>query len=190
MKAFRTLRGFLNGGEPDEPDYFAYSATLRVFGDHLDLDEISRRIGIQPTRFHRKGEKQGLRSPGFKHDLWWYSPPIAEDRPLEEHINALWEQIRPARDYLVSLKQIATVDVFLGYRSNIDDDGVQASLDSHPACALLPCVHYVTVFTTNEQTNSLNGVAFFLPFSRHNSRQHSATRGASRQVGNSLTPLR
>ena len=53
------------------------------------------------------------------------SPPIAEDRPLEEHINALWEQIRPARDYLVSLKQFATVDVFLGYRSNIDHAGVQ-----------------------------------------------------------------
>ena len=31
--------------------------------------------------------------------------------------------------------------------------------------------------------------AFFLPFSRHNSRQLAATPGASRQVGNSLTPL-
>ncbi len=125
MKRFRTLRGFLNGDEPNEPDYFAYSATLRVFGDDLDLDEITHRIGIQPTRSHRKGEKKGPRSPEFKHDLWSYSPSIVEDRPLEDHINALWEQIRPVRDYLVSLKKIATVDVFLGYRSNIDHAGVE-----------------------------------------------------------------
>ena len=72
MKAFKTLRGFLDGGEPDEADYFAYSATLRVFGDDLDLNEITRRMGIQPTRFHWKGERQGPRSPEFRHDHWSY----------------------------------------------------------------------------------------------------------------------
>jgi Domain of unknown function (DUF4279) len=125
MKTFRTIRGFLHGDERKEPDYFAYTARLRIFGDDLDFNQISRRIGIQPTLCHRKGEKQGPRSPEFKHDLWSYSPPIAEDRPLEDHINALWEQIRPARDYLVSLKKIATVNVFLGYRSNIDHAGLE-----------------------------------------------------------------
>jgi Domain of unknown function (DUF4279) len=125
MKTFRTLRGFLRGDERKEPDYLAYGARLRIFGDDLDFNQISRRIGIQPTLCHRKGEKQGPRSPEFKHDLWSYSPAIAEDRPLEDHINALWEQIRPARNYLVSLKKIATVDVFLGYRSNIDHAGLE-----------------------------------------------------------------
>jgi Domain of unknown function (DUF4279) len=57
--------------------------------------------------------------------MWSYSPPIAEKQPLEEHINALWEQIRPSRDYLLSLKKSAVVDVFLGYRSNIDQAGVE-----------------------------------------------------------------
>jgi len=125
MKEFRTLRGFIAGDEPNEPDYFAYSATLRIFGSDLDLDEISRCMGIQPTHSHRKGDKYGPRSPGFKHDQWSYSPPIAEERPLEDHINALWEQIRPRRDYIISLKKIAKVDVFLGYRSNIDHAGVE-----------------------------------------------------------------
>ena len=125
MKLFRTLRGFLSGREPDEPDYFAYSATLRVFGEALDFDEITRRVGVAPTSSHRKGDKQGPLSPGFRRDLWSYSPPLAEEQPLEDHINALWEQIRPARDYLVSLKKTATVDVFLGYRSNIDHAGVE-----------------------------------------------------------------
>jgi len=125
MKKYRTLRGFLNGEESDESDYFAYSATLRIFGDGLDLDEISRRTGVEPTRIHHKGERRGPRSPAFKHDMWSYSPPISEDRPLEEHITALWDQIRPARDYLLSLKKAATVDVSLGYRSNIDHAGVE-----------------------------------------------------------------
>ena len=40
-------------------------------------------------------------------------------------------------------------------------------LDSHPACPLLPCVHYITMFTTSEQSHRLNDFAFFLPSSRH-----------------------
>jgi hypothetical protein len=64
MKSFRTLRGFIEGNEPDEPDYFGYSATLRIFGDNLDLDDITINLGVPPSHVHRKGEKKGPRSPG------------------------------------------------------------------------------------------------------------------------------
>jgi hypothetical protein len=123
-KTYRTLGGFLKGREPEETTYFAYSATLRIFGEDLDLDGITRQIGIQPTYSHRKGQKRP-RSSEFSTDMWSYSPPIPEDRPLSEHIDALWATIRPAREYLMSLKRCATVDVFLGYRSNVDHAGIQ-----------------------------------------------------------------
>jgi hypothetical protein len=46
---FRTLRGFLDGHEPDGPNYFKFSATLRVYGDNLPFDQISQTLGIAPT---------------------------------------------------------------------------------------------------------------------------------------------
>lgn len=113
MTEYRTLRGFLTGGEPDEDDHFAYSATLRIFGDNLDFDEISQELGLRPTHSHRKGDKPGPRSPGYKHDMWSYSPAMSEARPLNEHIDALWAAIRPAKMFLREMKRRASVDSIL-----------------------------------------------------------------------------
>jgi hypothetical protein len=55
-----------------------------------------------------------------KHDMWSYQPPISEDRPLHEHIDALWAAVKGSVDFVKALKSRATVDVFLGYCSNID----------------------------------------------------------------------
>jgi hypothetical protein len=55
---YRTLRGALTGEDPQEPIYFAYSATLRIFGTIPDLDEITRTLGIEPTHAHRRGERR------------------------------------------------------------------------------------------------------------------------------------
>jgi hypothetical protein len=124
-QSFRTLRGFLTGQEPKEEDEFAYSATLRIFGESLDFDEINLRLGLVPTSTHRKGERKGPKSPPYKHDMWSYSPNLEEVRPLEEHINALWNDIRRAKDYLLALKKMVNVDVFLGYRTNVDTAGIE-----------------------------------------------------------------
>ena len=127
---FRTMRGFLNGDEPDEETYFAYSARLRIFGDIPDIREITERLGIEPNYIHARGERKGTRSPPFKHDMWGYSPDLPEDSPLEEHINQLWADIEPHEDYLRELKKTITVDVFLGYRSNCDHAGIHVPFAS------------------------------------------------------------
>jgi hypothetical protein len=125
MESFRTLKGFVEGSETDEPNYFGYSATLRIFGDSLDFDDITLTLGVPPTRSHRKGDRRGPRSPPYKHDMWMLSPGLPEQRPLAEHIDTLWAAIRHSEEYLRRLKTIATVDVFLGYRSNVDTAGVE-----------------------------------------------------------------
>ena len=51
--------------------------------------------------------------------------PVEEESPLEEHILALWEAVRPHIDYLKSLKRTLNVDVFCGYRSNSQTAGFQ-----------------------------------------------------------------
>jgi len=122
---FRTLRGFLDGSEPDEETYFAYSATLRLVGVLPDLQLITDTLGVTPTQALRKGQRITPRSAPLQHDCWHYSPPIPETERLEVHINALWMAIKDHRDFILGLKRTATVDVFLGYRSNCDHAGVE-----------------------------------------------------------------
>lgn len=124
-RAFRTLRGAIAGNEPDEASYFAYSATLRIFGAQLNFAEIERHLGLSPTNTHRKGDQRRPTSPPYPHDMWSYKSAVLEERSLAEHITVLWQDIKHATAYLHSLKQIATVDVFLGYRSNVDHAGVE-----------------------------------------------------------------
>ena len=100
---FRTLRGFLDGDEPDEDNYFAYSATLRIFGVLPDLQLITDTLGLTPKQALHKGQRI---KPGFaplKHDCWHYSPDIPESEPLEDHINALWAAIKDHRDFIKGL---------------------------------------------------------------------------------------
>src|SRR5262245_5031860 len=113
---FRTLRGFLTGDEPDEPNYFCFCATIRIHGEDVPFDEISRRLGVQPTNTHRKGERRRPESMPFSDDAWHYQPPLDETEPLERHLDALWQVVEPEVEYLKSLKQRFKLDVFCGYR--------------------------------------------------------------------------
>jgi hypothetical protein len=124
-KTFRTLRGFLSGDEPDEETYYHFSATLRIHGVHVPFEEIAQQLGVQPTHVHREGERRGPRSPAYRDDAWHFEPPIPETQPLAHHIEALWDVVRPAVDYLKALKQRFTVDVFCGYRSNSPTAGFE-----------------------------------------------------------------
>jgi hypothetical protein len=98
----------------DEPIYFSYSATLRIFGVITDFDAVTRTLGLQPTHFHRAGERRTPRRMPYDHDQWSYRAPVPSERPLHVHIDTLWSHIQPHRDYLLSLKERLTGDVFEG----------------------------------------------------------------------------
>jgi Domain of unknown function (DUF4279) len=124
-KVYRTLRGFLHSAEPAEPDYFCFSVTLRIHGVSIPFEEIAQRLGVQPTHVHREGERRGPRSPAYRDDGWHFQPPVPGTEPLACHIEALWDVVRPAVDYLKALKQRFKVDVSCGYRSNCDTAGFE-----------------------------------------------------------------
>ncbi|HET8670620.1 MAG TPA: DUF4279 domain-containing protein, partial [Candidatus Saccharimonadales bacterium] len=63
----------------------------------------------------------------YEFDMWAYTSPVPEDRPLDIHIETLWNHIRLKKDYLVKLKERFTVDVFCGYRSNSATAGFEVS---------------------------------------------------------------
>ena len=123
--AFRTLRGFLDGEEPSEENYFCFCATLRIFGNEVPFEEISERLGVQPTSVHRKGERRGPRSPPYPEDAWLFESSLAETEPLQRHIEAIWQVVRPHVEYLKALKHRNKVDVFCGNRSNCDMAGFE-----------------------------------------------------------------
>jgi hypothetical protein len=124
-ESFRTLREFLAGKEREEGTYFAYSATLRIWGEISDMDEISTTLGLVPTRSPRKGEKRGGDSHVYRQDMWPYSPTVEESEPLHNHIDALWLRLKPHKRYLLGPKKSLNVDVFVGYRSNCDTAGIE-----------------------------------------------------------------
>jgi hypothetical protein len=112
----------------EEPVYFCYSASLRIFGDIGDINAISKVLGVEPSHFHKKGEPKSKRGPmTWDFDMWLYHSPVPEDRPLDVHIQKLWEIMKPHKDYLLSLKKKMTVDVFCGYRSNSGTAGFEVS---------------------------------------------------------------
>ena len=122
----RTFRGAFS----DEPTYFSYSATLRIFGTIPDLDELTRRLGVQPTSSHRLGDRRHPSSAPYKHDMWSYKAPVIKSEPLSVHIDALWFTFRERKEYLLQLKKEVQVDIFLGYRSNCDHAGFEVPHDS------------------------------------------------------------
>jgi len=124
-KVFRTLKGAMRGEEPDEPTYFAFMASLRIHGDALPFEEITSRLGVQPTMIHRKGERRAPASPLYLDDAWHFQPALPESASLGQHIDALWQVVKPHVEYLKSLKQRYKVDVFCGYRSNCDHAGIE-----------------------------------------------------------------
>lgn len=115
----------------EEPTYYDHSATLRIFSESgLDFEEIERNLSLKPTNIHRKGERKGPRSPEYKHDMWMYESGLSEAEPLENHLYALWAALKPHKEYLISLKQQSTVDIFCGYRSNDHTTGIDVAYES------------------------------------------------------------
>ncbi len=111
--------------EPVEEYYFKYDATLRIFGQIPDLEEITRTLGLSPTRTVKRGDRRQYSSQFFEHDMWMYKAPVPEDRPLDVHIQTLWAHLKPHQAYLMGLKERLTVDVFCGYRSNCGSAGIR-----------------------------------------------------------------
>ncbi|MBO9622761.1 MAG: DUF4279 domain-containing protein [Sphingomonas sp.] len=111
-----------------EQTYYAYSATLRIHGDCLPLDQITKHLGIQPTHQHRKGDPPKPGGRGASSDAWHLTAAVPEEVELTEHLRELWRTIKPGIEYLRSLD--AKVDVFCGYRSNDGIVGFEVAPDA------------------------------------------------------------
>jgi hypothetical protein len=111
--------------EGAEEPYFHFCATLRIHGEGLDLDAITAAMGLRPTLARKKGDSRRPGGRPYEDDAWHYSAGLPEEAPLDAHLQTLWADVAPARDFLLSLKARHRVDVFCGYRSDSGIAGFQ-----------------------------------------------------------------
>jgi len=78
-------------------------ASLRVFGDSLEPDEVSALLGHPPTRAPRKGDK----APGGRSieptGAWILDSRISEKAEVEDHIESILERLTSDQDEWASL---------------------------------------------------------------------------------------
>jgi hypothetical protein len=113
-----------------EDYYFCFTASLRIHGDIHDLDEITKIVGVKPTRSHLKGDKRSERARPYKQAMWSYEPNIHEEESLSKHLNALWDAIGENAEAIKKLKEKYRVDIFCGYRSDCDHAGFEVDCSS------------------------------------------------------------
>lgn len=119
----------------EDAAYFAFSATLRIHGTDIGVDDITQALALTPTYCHRSGQlrsktigkSESSSARRFYDDAWHYSPDLPDEAPLDMHLQLLWSDIAPSESYLVDLKSKHQIDVFCGYRSNCDQSGFQLS---------------------------------------------------------------
>jgi hypothetical protein len=116
-----------------------WRATFSVFSTSLTHQEISDRLGLQPTRTHTKGQPRGARrrdgsidpSNVWKDSAWQLTSPLARDRILAEHINWLLDTIEPKAEAIKALRaECSLIRLFCGFASHGGQGGFSLDTDT------------------------------------------------------------
>jgi hypothetical protein len=95
-----------------------YSVGLLVAGDDLDEAEVSRKLGLQPTVFHRKGEPLPPRRRR-EQSVWSLIAYPSPDNPdwlsLDDGLRCLIDKLLPLKDVLRGLGQRYSIEAYCGH---------------------------------------------------------------------------
>jgi len=83
------------GGSPREHDIDQLEISLRVAGDDLDPERVTRMLGVHPTVAARKGEHVDVGGvPTVQHTgIWSYALPASPEWELGDAIDTLLERL-------------------------------------------------------------------------------------------------
>lgn len=105
------------------------AATLRIYGDDLDPDEVTRVLGREPTLAHRKGDFR--RSKTVWHTGGWsLEARDREPEDLNAQIFELFDLLTSHPEVWLSLKQRFKMDLFVGLFMAESNDGVVISSEA------------------------------------------------------------
>lgn len=107
-------------------------ASLRVFGDTLEPEEVSALLGHKPTRQHRKGDKIDGRG-GAKRDAieptgaWILDSALSERIDVEEHVEVLLSSLSNDMDEWASLTDRFSASIHCGLFLDQYNEGFELS---------------------------------------------------------------
>jgi hypothetical protein len=104
-------------------------ASLRICGDQLDPDEISRLLGGFPTLSYRKGDvkKSKIRDIVRKSGAWMLNATDREPEDLDAQVEEILGQLTQDLAVWVSLSKNHRMDLFCGFFMEQTDEGVEIS---------------------------------------------------------------
>jgi hypothetical protein len=104
-----------------------YTVELRIVGEHLDSENVTRTLGIKPTRVARRGH---AKIPGstarWNANMWGFEllPPGKDDwASLEEALQALLGIVGPLRDRLQAYSADNEICLWCGHFTSSFDGG-------------------------------------------------------------------
>jgi uncharacterized protein DUF4279 len=90
---------------------FTAGAAFRIYGIGLDIDSVTRELGVSPDHKHRQGELDRGGKP-YTHDMWSLASPLRRSRDLQVHLTWLAERILPHHRYISNLQERFKVDMY------------------------------------------------------------------------------
>ncbi|QIF02549.1 DUF4279 domain-containing protein [Roseimicrobium sp. ORNL1] len=85
---------------------YKYNVSLRIWNAGAFHQRITEVTGLLATDSHLKDTKHYPDGPPdwlWKHDLWELESPLPKSESWENHIQHIWEQIRPHRDFFSTI---------------------------------------------------------------------------------------
>lgn len=105
-------------------DYLWFSLSLRVSGHGVDLDNITRTLGLTPSHSVREGEPV---RPGHDRradqDVWVYDFARKWEKPLGELMTLAEQTVYPILGPLKRLAQEHDVALWCSYQTNLAQGG-------------------------------------------------------------------
>ena len=94
---------------------------MRISGEALEPEEISRLLALNPTRTHSRGEPRSRQGKGaeiaWRDSLWLLQSPLDAGADPAEHLKWLLGVLEPKNSLIKTLSQDYQVDLFCGFSS-------------------------------------------------------------------------
>jgi hypothetical protein len=104
-----------------------YTITLRIIGDALTPDDISKRLDLKPTSFGLKGKPVGNKEGRavYEHNLWLLHLTQDDSIPFEEQFPNILDLLEKRHDSLGGILKMSGMEgeFFLGYASKNGQGG-------------------------------------------------------------------
>lgn len=103
-------------------------ASLRVFGDVLEPEEVSALLGHPPSRSHRKGDKCGPNGTSVEPTgAWILDSRISEKNEVEDHVESILALLTSDHDEWASLTERFSASILCGIFLDQYNEGFELS---------------------------------------------------------------